>query len=106
MVSREFLATRHQNIAGIESVTLTVLTSGATVTGVTAERRNVNRRTGGQADLSSDELQFILHSLTLGSTLPKAGDTITDSSSVVYRIESVVSELLATRHRCTVVKNR
>lgn len=105
MVTREFLKTRHQNIPGLETVTYTSPTGTAT-TGVTAERRPVDRRAAGLVVGSTDELQFILHDVSLSGVSPSLGGTITDASSVIYTIQSLSLELLGTRHRCIVTKNR
>jgi hypothetical protein len=89
-----------------ETVTFTPLT-GSNTTGVTALRRATGtRQVSGEAMGMDSETatMWSLFTSTLSSAVPVPGCKITDSSSVVWRIQEVAKVTLGSRYRCLCVK--
>lgn len=107
MVSQAFLGGRYKRIPITEAVTLTPL-SGSPVTGLTAERRPIDRRSPfhGLTSAETESEEFVLQAAELGSTVPHTDYTITDAQNVVYQIRQVVVRLAGSRHHCLVDKQR
>lgn len=60
---------------------------------------------GGEWSTDPKARAFLLPVTGLGSSVPKNGDWITDSASVVWNIKSVDLELEGTVYRCLAVQN-
>ncbi|KKN80768.1 hypothetical protein LCGC14_0325740 [marine sediment metagenome] len=87
---------------GIETVTLYDASADTTDTSVTALRRALSHREvqlGFPAGIEARDVAFHLQANTT-AIVPVAGDTITDSGSVVFTILSVSKDTLGTRWRC------
>lgn len=100
----------YRAIPGIETVTLTPQGTGATpVTGVQALRRVMSMAAisfaTGAPGIDRKMLTFHLWVSTLGGTIPKNGDKITDANNVVYTIDSVDLTTLGTRYKAIVHPN-
>lgn len=85
-------------------------TAGSPVTGVYGfrEPRQTRSFPGGPVFIASaDDVVWMLQAASLGATVPKAGDTITDENSVVWRIsDGTTVELMGGIYRCPCTKTR
>ena len=98
------IAADYSIIDGIESVTLTPQNPAATaVTGVKAQRRALTRAeiSGQVVGVEPQDVPFHLWfgPSSVPATVPKNGDTITDSASVVWTIQSLTYSAQCSRWR-------
>lgn len=114
-LSSSYLGSRLSAIMpGCATVTLTPYSTGdAAGTAVTTVRgfrepRNTRSFPGAPAfTASADDTVWLLEAATTGGTVPKAGDTITDESSVVWTIsDGVTTEQMGGVYRCPCTKQR
>ena len=86
---------------GTEAVTLTPQNpAGTPASGVTALRRVLSKRDLMGIGIEPSDLVWHLWVSTLGGTVPKQGDKITDAGSVSYLIQNLELDTLGTRWRC------
>lgn len=92
-----------------ETVTLTPKNPAGTAdSSVTALRGPVTRQQaaqmGGGFVASPNHCSFAIFIATLGSTVPRPGDTITDAASVVWNVLMAQQATLQSRYDCLAVK--
>lgn len=104
------IADDYEFIDGVEEVTLTPTTPAAAAQpSVKALQRQLTRSEiffGPQIGISPSDTVFHLWVSTLGVVVPNPGDTITQSSGVVWEILSLQLQTLQTRWRCICRKQR
>lgn len=103
------MADSWQYVEDVEEVTLTPKNpDGTPVASVKAKRRVMNKTTMQQfaaVGIEPTDIPIHLWASTLGATVPKQGDWITDSGGTVYRIISLSLESLRNRWRCLCRRN-
>ena len=95
------LAADMADFDGVETVSLHDVSANTTDASVTGLRRAVdqNLQPGGALGVQPQLAVWHIQQSTT-SIVPAIGDTITDSSSVVWTIDSVQKATLGTRWRC------
>jgi len=61
---------------------------------------------GGELNLLPGDLVWHLPNTNMGAAVPKVGDTITDSTSVIWAVLAVSKDTLGTRWRCITRQQR
>ena len=87
---------------GLETVSLYDVSANTTDASVSALRRAVNyspTQAGGSFGVNPTKTVFHIQTSTT-AIIPAEGDTITDSASTVWTIDSVDKATLGTRWRC------
>lgn len=94
-------------VDGTETVTLTPKPTGTAVTTVKASRSSLGRAeltAGGVIGASPGDVIFYLWDDTLGGTIPKTGDFITDADGTSYVIRTVTLRSDEVQWRCLSVQ--
>lgn len=113
-ISGNYLSSRFAAIMpGVQTITFTPYstgdTAGSTSTVNGAFREPQRKRTfqdGSVFTPSADECEWLLPAASMTGVTPKAGDTITDSDSVIWTIQTVTSEHIGGLWRCPCFRQR
>ena len=110
MTIADDLATSYQYVEGVEVVSLTPKNpTAAAVANIKSKRRVLGKQSiqqfGGVIGLQPSDITIHLWKSTMGATVPKQGDWITDAGNVVFTILALSFESLQNRWRCLCRQN-
>jgi len=107
-LSANDLRTKYQIVPGQVSVTFKANNAGGGSSIAGARKRPLSKEERAYAEMSigMDACMWILPANTLGATVPKPGDSVTDSASAVWLIQGVTSGLMEAEYKCLCVKAR